>query len=150
MGLYRAALVAGGGLVALVLVGGCAATTDTGEASSQTTVTSKGASSAPPVKATVKPTAVASKPAGLLSVPPTKKPTTKPSTAKPTTKKPTTKPSVKKPTTKPKPKPKPTVSEVYYANCTAVKAAGADPIYRGQPGYSSKLDRDGDGVACEN
>ncbi|WP_239681902.1 excalibur calcium-binding domain-containing protein [Streptococcus constellatus] len=22
-------------------------------------------------------------------------------------------------------------------------------MYRGQPGYSSKLDRDGDGVACE-
>ncbi|WP_425461007.1 excalibur calcium-binding domain-containing protein [Leekyejoonella antrihumi] len=27
------------------------------------------------------------------------------------------------------------------------RAAGAAPIYRGQPGYSSKLDRDG--VACE-
>jgi hypothetical protein len=38
---------------------------------------------------------------------------------------------------------------VSYANCTAVKAAGAAPIYRGDPGYSSKLDRDGDGVACE-
>lgn len=41
-------------------------------------------------------------------------------------------------------------SSVYYANCTEVKAAGAAPIHRGQPGYSSKLDRDGDGVACEN
>jgi hypothetical protein len=40
-------------------------------------------------------------------------------------------------------------SNVYYANCSAVRAAGADPIYRGEPGYSSKLDRDGDGVACE-
>jgi hypothetical protein len=29
-------------------------------------------------------------------------------------------------------------------------AAGAAPIHRGEPGYSSKLDRDGDGVACEN
>lgn len=38
---------------------------------------------------------------------------------------------------------------VYYANCTAVHAAGAAPIYRGDPGYSRKLDRDGDGVACE-
>lgn len=37
----------------------------------------------------------------------------------------------------------------YYANCTAVRAAGAAPIYAGQAGYSSKLDRDGDGVACE-
>ncbi|MCZ4080067.1 excalibur calcium-binding domain-containing protein [Rhodococcus sp. H36-A4] len=41
-------------------------------------------------------------------------------------------------------------SAVSYANCTAVRAAGAAPIYAGEPGYSSKLDRDGDGVACEN
>lgn len=40
-------------------------------------------------------------------------------------------------------------SAVSYANCTAVRAAGAAPIYAGEPGYSSKLDRDGDGVACE-
>lgn len=38
---------------------------------------------------------------------------------------------------------------VYYPNCTAVRAAGAAPIRRGEPGYSSKLDRDGDGIACE-
>lgn len=37
----------------------------------------------------------------------------------------------------------------YYKNCTAVRAAGAAPIYRGQPGYASHLDRDGDGIACE-
>lgn len=37
----------------------------------------------------------------------------------------------------------------YYANCSEVRAAGADPIYAGNPGYSRKLDRDGDGVACE-
>ncbi|WP_414826644.1 DUF1524 domain-containing protein [Arthrobacter sp. Soil763] len=37
----------------------------------------------------------------------------------------------------------------YYANCAAVRAAGAAPIRRGQPGYSSRLDRDGDGVGCE-
>lgn len=41
-------------------------------------------------------------------------------------------------------------SSTYYANCSAVKAAGAAPIYNGDPGYSRKLDRDGDGVACEN
>lgn len=40
-------------------------------------------------------------------------------------------------------------ADVYYANCSAVRAAGADPIYAGQPGYSRKLDRDGDGIACE-
>ncbi|MEN0129585.1 MAG: DUF1524 domain-containing protein [Brevundimonas sp.] len=39
--------------------------------------------------------------------------------------------------------------DVYYQNCDAVRAAGADPIYAGDPGYSRKLDRDGDGVACE-
>ncbi|MFE3292254.1 DUF1524 domain-containing protein [Rhodococcus sp. NPDC059234] len=38
---------------------------------------------------------------------------------------------------------------VSYANCSAARAAGAAPIYAGQPGYSRKLDRDGDGVACE-
>ncbi|WP_306828433.1 excalibur calcium-binding domain-containing protein [Nakamurella flavida] len=38
----------------------------------------------------------------------------------------------------------------YYANCSAAEAAGAAPVYRGDPGYSSKLDRDGDGVGCES
>lgn len=37
----------------------------------------------------------------------------------------------------------------YYANCAAARAAGAAPVRRGDPGYSSKLDRDGDGVGCE-
>jgi micrococcal nuclease len=32
----------------------------------------------------------------------------------------------------------------------AVRAAGADPLYAGQPGHSRKLDRDGDLVACES
>lgn len=41
-------------------------------------------------------------------------------------------------------------SSAYYANCTAVRAAGAAPIYSGDPGYSRKLDRDGDGVGCES
>ena len=36
-----------------------------------------------------------------------------------------------------------------YANCDAVRAAGAAPLRAGQPGYSRALDRDGDGVACE-
>lgn len=37
----------------------------------------------------------------------------------------------------------------YYSSCAAARAAGAAPLYKGQPGYSKKLDRDGDGVACE-
>lgn len=40
-------------------------------------------------------------------------------------------------------------SAAYYKNCDAVRAAGAAPIHRGQPGYAAHLDRDGDGVGCE-
>lgn len=36
-----------------------------------------------------------------------------------------------------------------YPNCTAVREAGAAPLHRGDPGWQDKLDRDGDGVACE-
>ena len=37
----------------------------------------------------------------------------------------------------------------YFANCAAARAAGAAPLYSGQAGYSTSLDRDRDGVACE-
>lgn len=43
-----------------------------------------------------------------------------------------------------------TPSSTSYSSCAAVRAAGAAPIYAGHPGYSRNLDRDGDGVACEN
>lgn len=36
-----------------------------------------------------------------------------------------------------------------YRTCTEAWDAGAAPLHRGDPGYSSKLDRDGDGTACE-
>lgn len=36
-----------------------------------------------------------------------------------------------------------------YANCTAARNAGVTPLHRGDAGYGSKLDRDGDGTACE-
>ena len=36
-----------------------------------------------------------------------------------------------------------------YANCTEVREAGAAPLHRGDPGYSTRLDRDRDGTACE-
>ncbi len=42
-----------------------------------------------------------------------------------------------------------TGSNISYANCTEVRDDGASPIYEGDPGYSRKLDRDGDGVGCE-
>jgi hypothetical protein len=37
----------------------------------------------------------------------------------------------------------------YYPGCDAARAAGAAPIYRGQPGYREEMDGDGDGIACE-
>ena len=42
-----------------------------------------------------------------------------------------------------------TSGDVYYANCSEARAAGAAPIYSGDPGYRAGLDRDRDGVACE-
>lgn len=38
---------------------------------------------------------------------------------------------------------------IYFANCDAARAAGAAPVRRGDPGYSTRLDRDGDGTGCE-
>jgi len=38
---------------------------------------------------------------------------------------------------------------VYYSGCREARAAGAAPIYRGQPGYRSEMDGDNDGIACE-
>ncbi|HEY2223047.1 thermonuclease family protein [Actinomycetospora sp.] len=62
-------------------------------------------------------------------------------------------------TPKPKPAPHPVAAapqapaassgSAYYANCTAARAAGVTPLHRGEPGYAAKLDRDGDGIACE-
>jgi hypothetical protein len=44
---------------------------------------------------------------------------------------------------------KPQNLPVHYRNCADARAAGAAPIQAGEPGYSARLDRDGDGVACE-
>ena len=41
-------------------------------------------------------------------------------------------------------------SSVFYSGCRQVRAAGAAPLYRGQPGYRPGMDGDGDGIACEN
>ncbi|MFN3858794.1 MAG: excalibur calcium-binding domain-containing protein [Caulobacter sp.] len=49
----------------------------------------------------------------------------------------------------PKPQSLSSDGTVYYANCSAARAAGAAPLRRGEPGYRPALDRDGDGVACE-
>lgn len=49
----------------------------------------------------------------------------------------------------PAPEPDPAPASAYYANCTEAREAGVTPIYRGEPGYRSQLDRDNDGIACE-
>lgn len=36
-----------------------------------------------------------------------------------------------------------------YRNCREARAAGATPLYRGQPGYGAHMDGDNDGIACE-
>lgn len=50
-------------------------------------------------------------------------------------------------TEEPAPEPAP---DVYYKNCKEAKAAGAAPLYVGEPGYRPALDADHDGVACES
>ncbi|WP_334073372.1 excalibur calcium-binding domain-containing protein [Paenibacillus sp. A14] len=72
-------------------------------------------------------------------------------TKKTTTKKKTTTSKPKKTTTKKKTTTttKKSSDEVYYKNCSVAREAGAAPLYKGDPGYRKKLDRDDDGVACE-
>ncbi|MEV7216071.1 excalibur calcium-binding domain-containing protein [Kitasatospora cineracea] len=61
-------------------------------------------------------------------------------------------PAVVAPTTEtatPGPATSSALAEPSYRNCAEAKASGAAPLYRGEPGYRSGLDRDGDGIACE-
>ena len=37
-----------------------------------------------------------------------------------------------------------------FRNCAEARAAGAAPVYRGDPGYARHLDRDNDGIGCES
>ncbi|MFE7129880.1 excalibur calcium-binding domain-containing protein [Streptomyces sp. NPDC057638] len=95
----------------------------------------------------------------VTAPPPVPPPTSPPTSPAPEATERETAPPKPKPEAKPKPKPeaKPRMTptrdggggDVYYKNCTAVRAAGADPIRRGDPGFGPHLDRDGDGVACE-
>lgn len=36
-----------------------------------------------------------------------------------------------------------------YVSCDEAKKANATPLHRGESGWNDRLDRDGDGVACE-
>ncbi|WP_280466835.1 GmrSD restriction endonuclease domain-containing protein [Nocardia cyriacigeorgica] len=58
-------------------------------------------------------------------------------------------PSPEPPPAPPVAPPPPAPSNVYYKNCSEARAAGAAPIYAGEPGYRAGLDRNSDGVACE-
>jgi hypothetical protein len=53
--------------------------------------------------------------------------------------------------TRPKQAPadEPPSAGVPFENCSAARAAGAAPVRRGDAGYGSHLDGDGDGIACE-
>lgn len=42
-----------------------------------------------------------------------------------------------------------TSGAVTYQNCNKARRAGAAPLYPGDPGYSTKLDKDGNGIACD-
>ena len=46
-------------------------------------------------------------------------------------------------------KPRPASDGAYYARCKDAWAAGVAPLHRGESGYRTGLDRDGDGIACE-
>jgi hypothetical protein len=79
-----------------------------------------------------------------------------PSTARPAPRQPVTpqvhvsrETSARKTTAKTTAPAPPVAALARYANCAAVRAAGRAPIRAGQPGYSRKLDADGDGVGCE-
>lgn len=37
----------------------------------------------------------------------------------------------------------------HWSGCNDVRAAGAAPLYEGEPGYREDMDGDGDGIACE-
>ena len=49
----------------------------------------------------------------------------------------------------PAPRPSRAYGGTAFANCSEARAAGAAPVYAGEPGYAPRLDRDGDGVGCE-
>jgi hypothetical protein len=47
------------------------------------------------------------------------------------------------------PSPQPAPSGPNFSSCKEARAAGYSHMRRGEPGYASHLDRDGDGIACD-
>ncbi len=149
-GLSRVWVAAGGAVLVLLMFVACGPLS-----SGARDPVASGTSSVPPATAT---DTAETEPGDDAS--PTPPATTTEPTASPT-------PSVPSPArtaTTPAPRPAPTTTSrtteppkatpsdppggVYYKNCGAVRAAGAAPLHRGEPGYSAHLDPDGDGVAC--
>lgn len=104
------------------------------------------------------PTPIAAPAAPVDPTPPAPAPTSAEPVAPPTTARPVPPPTVRPTTPAPAPtrttapvtrQPTPTPAQVSYKNCDAVRAAGAAPIHRGEPGYAPHLDRDNDGIGCE-
>ena len=59
-------------------------------------------------------------------------------------------PTVEEEPAPPAPAPQPVRAPTQmYSSCAQARAAGAAPLYEGDPGYNPRLDRDKDGVACE-
>lgn len=100
------------------------------------------------VRATPAPASLVShKPTPSASPSPT--PSSSPSSSPTPSPEPTVDAPVEEPAPEPPAQPEPAPQQAYYGSCREAKAAGAAPLYRGDPGYRSGLDRDGDGVACE-
>lgn len=97
--------------------------------------------------------------AALVSTPsPTPEETTATPEPAPATVKPEPEPEPEPAVEEPEPEPEPVADEPAppapaparpFTSCAQAREAGAAPLYRGDPGYSPRLDRDKDGVACE-
>ena len=153
---------------AVLAIAVCAGLAGCGVPSSADDVDSPVPAPSPTVTASASPSPTPTPPPTPTPTPsptPTPTPTPTPSPS-PTTQAPTPEPSTPPETQEPEPTPEadtqgggggaapapvpePKQESTYYPNCKAAKAAGAAPLYRGDPGYREDLDRDEDGVACE-
>lgn len=155
-GRSRSTRVAGGLLAAVLTVAvlsGCAGTSDEPQAMALADAPAATTTTAPSASDAAAGTAPAPTAAPATAAP---APTAPPTTALPaTTAPPPPPPPPPPPTTLPPPPPPvtqafvPQAPSASYANCTDARNAGVTPLYRGDPGYGSHLDRDDDGIACE-
>lgn len=130
--LARIVVIALGLLIAFIALGGvleaCGATKDEPQDSP---ATSNSVDTSPPASPDV-----TGQPTADTDVPPV--PTTTDTETETGTEEATSEPPASSPT-----------ADVYYENCDEARAAGAAPLFVGEPGYRPELDRNSDGVACE-